>query len=150
MDNEMRLFLAQLAVDAYNAQRKPKVKFNYTDFDVVSITPNNNSKFAFELNTIRTDDYFRLRLYCNLSSIIKIGTYRLYDQAGHGTGLGDEIWVSDSLLNNDFLVFHNNLVRQSQTVIKSDESLLNVLLCEDGANAIVPGDDLTDFLDLDP
>lgn len=128
---DIRQFIIELAVNAFNVQFKKN--FKYSDFDVVSIPPNTNSTCGFEVHTTRFDDNFRLRLYTTLGVISHVGKYALKEDKDNYPGSGDELFVADAMLDNEFLYLNNNQIRQSSCSIAQDLSKLLILLQEDSS-----------------
>lgn len=127
--SDERNFIINLAVTAFNVQ----FGFNYNpiDFDVVAIPENTNSHCGFEIYTTRFDDYLRMRLYCNFGSVNTVGTYRLNVDTSIIAGLGDEVFVADAVLDNEFLYSGSNFIRMSCPELGADISRLQIMITED-------------------
>ena len=134
MDEE-KLYIANLAVMKYNEQYG--FNYDYRNFEVVSIPPNTNTDFAFEIYTRRFDDYLRLRVYFTIGNYFFISPYRIYDQPNTNTGIGDEIFVTDSVADDVFLSLTNNLIRQSSPNLTEDASLLPIIIQEENGLPIL-------------
>ena len=95
--NERR-FLIQLAVYAFNQQYNRDLKVH--DCDIKSIPPNQFSTIAYEVFTVRLDDYVRLRLYLEYGDYDNLGRYRLEVDGTDGLGiLGDEVYVTSGFVD---------------------------------------------------
>lgn len=127
---DIRQFIIELAVNAFNLQFNRS--FSYDEFDAISIENNPTSHCAFEIYTTRFDDNFRLRLYTSLGNINRVGTYVLKEQIENYPGSGDELFVADAILDQEFLYLNNNQIRQSGCSIAQDISKLMILLQENG------------------
>lgn len=139
---DLRQFIIQLAVMAFNAQYNRHYKPE--DFDVHSVKGihDNQSRVVYEIYTQRRDDYLRLRLYCTLGNRDVVGRFSLYDQANRPTGLGDEIFAADAVLDNNFLRTHNNIIREGfidllpapwlEAILMMEENGTEPILLEDG------------------
>ena len=70
-----REFLIKLAIDAYNS--KYNKTFPYIDFDIYSIEPPTGHRLGYEVYSVRTDDFLRIRTYYQFSNIDKINYHKL-------------------------------------------------------------------------
>lgn len=87
-----REFLIQLAVNAFNAQYGKHIEA--INCDIKSIQPNQFSTLAYEVYTVRMDDFVRLRMYLEFNNYDSLGRYRLEVDGSAGTGvLTDEVYV---------------------------------------------------------
>lgn len=132
---EEKLYIARLAVSHFNEQFQ--TTYDYTRFEVITIAPNPNTTYGFEIYTYRLDDYLRLRLYVTLGDTMFIAPYRIYDEMNSTTGLGDEIFVTDSVVDNEFLYLTNNYIRRSAPNLVGDPTILPIILNEDGADGLL-------------
>lgn len=127
---DIKQFIIELAVNAFNIQFTRS--FDYKDFDVITIRNNPNSHCAFEVYTTRFDDNLRFRLYVTLGNINHVGTYILKEQIDNYVGTGDELFVADAVLDQEFLYLNNNQIRQANCSIDHDVTKLKVLIKENG------------------
>lgn len=67
------MFFKEAAVDAFNLQHD--TRFNYHDFDIYSIAPNQNSDFAYRLITTRKDDFLVLENHCHVGPYTRFYPY---------------------------------------------------------------------------
>lgn len=97
-----REFLIDLALHDFNQQYKKNIKSEVCA--IRSIRPAYGTKYGYEIDTIRTDDYVRLRMYFNLEGINKFKPYRLEvdDTLAPGT-LDDEVYVTIGTINPYYL-----------------------------------------------
>jgi hypothetical protein len=136
---DVKRFIVELAVSAYNMQYK--TKFNYNDFDVYTIPVNPNSRCAFEIYTTRFDDNLRLRLYANFGVISYVGKYTLKEDKDGHPGSGDELFVADAMIDNEFFYLNNNQIRQSGCSMTVDVNRLDILLQENGSPLLLEDND---------
>ena len=111
---EEKRFLLRLGVSAFNTQFN--LKYAPEQFDVFQIPANKNSDFGFEFRTLLSTDYVRFRLYCTIGNTDSVGMFFLYDEVNRSVGPGDEIYVADAQLSNEFLYSGNNQIRQAFTL----------------------------------
>ncbi len=123
-------FLIFLAVDAFNTQFGRNYK--PTDFDCTRIETDHRTRCAFEFFTITPTDSLRLRLFCQFATINRVFPYQL-NVAGVAVDLelGDEVWVADAFLDQEFLYAGNNFIRRSCPDIVSNPTDYIVLTAED-------------------
>lgn len=145
MTQELKDLLRVISINKFNSQYNTNRKTS--EFEVKAGVNNSTSKFAYEVYSIVKDDYFVIKLYCRIGDVTSIGDYRLEDIVNTATGKGDEVYVADMEVDTVFLDTNNNMVRQSFNIANREVVNENVLLCENGIDAIVAGDD-TDYLYL--
>ena len=93
-----REFIIALAVNAFNQQYNASLLVE--NFDVKSIQPNQFTTLAYEVYTVRFDDFVRLRLYLNFDQYDSIGNYRLEVDGSEGIGvLVDEVYVATGIVD---------------------------------------------------
>lgn len=136
---DIRQFIIELAINAFNAQYK--ADFKYADFDVVTIAPGTNSVCGFEIHTTRFDDNLRLRLYTNIGKISYVGKYALKEDQDNHPGSGDELFVADAVLDDEFLYLNNNQIRRSSCSVAQDLTKLMILLQEDASALLLENGD---------
>jgi hypothetical protein len=121
-------FIIQLAVDQFNAQYNRSML--HTDFDARSIEPNQFSILAYEVFTVRLDDYVRLRMYLEYGPYDNLGPYRLeVDGSTGGVGvLGDEVYVTSGQVDSYYR--ESGLYRFG--LLNVDTATWNILLDEMG------------------
>lgn len=124
-------FIIQFALQRFNKQYKRKLKLK--DFDAKSIPPNRFSQLAYEIFSVRLDDYVRLRLYLNFHRYDNVGPYRLEVDGTEGVGvLGDEVYVCHGTIDR----FYVESGTYKFAVLEQDITLWNLLLTEDGDGLI--------------
>lgn len=95
-------FLIELALHEFNQQYQKNIKAE--DCAIRSIKPAYGAKYGYEIDTVRTDDYVRLRMYFNLEGINKFKPYRLEVDKTLAPGqLGDEVYVTIGTVNHYYL-----------------------------------------------
>lgn len=95
-------FLIELALHQFNLQYKKNIKAEVCA--IRSIKPGYGAKYGYEIDTIRTDDYVRLRMYFNLEGINKLKPYRLEVDKNFVPGqLDDEVYVTVGTVNPYYL-----------------------------------------------
>lgn len=87
-----RDFLKFLALEQFNRQFRRKI--NYKTCSIKSIPPIQNKTHGYEIETIRSDDFVRLRIYFNLDTRTVLQPYRTELTGAMVEGLGDETYVS--------------------------------------------------------
>lgn len=119
-------FLIGLALRQYNDQYNKS--FVVDDCDIVSIPNNIKSDLAYEIVNMRTDDFFRLRMYLNIAEKDEISPYRIeVDGSGYTYALGDEVFVSSGTVDRYY--------RDSGTygfLTITEEMGIDAILSEDG------------------
>lgn len=129
-------FIIQFALHRFNRQYNRKLKLQ--DFDAKSITPNRHSQLAYEIFSVRLDDYVRLRMYLSYHRYDQIGPYRLEVDGSLGTGvLGDEVYVCQGTIDR----FYIESGTYKFAVLEEDITLWNLTLSEDGDGLITEGGD---------
>lgn len=93
-----REFIIDLAVSRFNLQYKKKI--DPKDCLVKSIVGNYGCFYGYEIDSIRVDDFLRLRIYFNLGGLDSFLPYRLETDKTMSEGaLGDEIFVTIGTVN---------------------------------------------------
>ena len=146
LTQELKDFLRLIAINKFNSQFGTNRKTS--EFEVRAGVNNSTSKFAYEIYSLITTDYFVIKLYCRIGDVTNIGNYRIESVVNTSVGKGNEVYVADMEVDELFLATNNNTVRQSFVISSQEIISENVLMCEDGVNAIVAGSD-TDYLYLD-
>lgn len=124
-------FIIQFAIQRFNRQYKRKLRIQ--DFDAKSIPPNRFSEKAYEVFSVRLDDYIRLRIYLTFSKHDKTGPYRLEVDGSEGTGvLGDEVYVCQGTVDRYYL--ESGLYKFD--ALEEDVTLWNLALSE-GDDALI-------------
>lgn len=122
-----REFIIQLAVNSFNQQYGRNVQF--TDCDVKSILPNQFSLFAYEIFTVRFDDFVRMRLYLDFGNYDVIGNYRLEVDGSAGVGvLGDEVYVASGFVDR----YYKESGLYKFNWMGEDQSTWDIFLMENG------------------
>lgn len=86
-------FLINLAVSEYNDQYG--AAFKPKDFDIKSLRPSVNFDKGYEIYTVRTDDFLRLRMYFAFGNRTDFGPFKLeVDGKKFVAELGDEVFVT--------------------------------------------------------
>lgn len=129
-------FIIQFALQRFNQQYNRQLQV--IDFDAKSITPNYTSQLAYEVFSVRLDDYVRLRMYLTYHTYDNIGPYRLEVDGSLGTGvLGDEVYVCQGTIDR----FYVESGTYKFAVLEEDITLWNLTLSEDGDGLITEGGD---------
>lgn len=88
-----REFLKKLAVDMFNAQYRKSV--DWTTCGVRSILPTYGTTHGYEIETVRSSDFVRMRMYFNLAGLTDFSPYRIeVDSTYINDELGDEVYVT--------------------------------------------------------
>ena len=94
--------MINLAVDKFNSQYG--LNIDPDECTIVSIRSNYGCTYAYEIDTNRTDDALRLRMYFNLLNQDGLGDYRLeVDETFLKDQLGDEVYVAIGTVNSYYL-----------------------------------------------
>ncbi len=124
-------FIIQFALQKFNEQYQRSIKVE--DCDARSIQPNRFSVQAYEIFSVRLDDFLRLRLYINLSKVDKLGRYRLEVDGSEGVNrLGDEVYVATGTLDRYY--YESGLYKFPW--LDEDVTLWNLSLSEEGVGLI--------------
>jgi len=118
-------FIIQLAVAKFNQQYNRSL--DYSDFDAMSIPNNIYSNLAYEVFSVRMDDYVRLRMYLTFDNVDILPNYRLeVDNTTVIGALGDEVFVTFGTIDR---YYRDSGLYKFQTMYK-DETLWDILICE--------------------
>lgn len=124
-------FIIQFALQKFNHQYNRSIKVE--DCDAKSIQPNRFSVQAYEIFSVRLDDFLRLRLYINLSKVDKLGSYRLEVDGSEAVNqLGDEVYVATGTLDRYY--YESGLYKFPW--LGEDVTLWNLSLSEEGDGLI--------------
>ena len=95
-------FLMGLALAQFNSQYHRKLVPE--ECLIISIAPSYGCKYGYEISTIRSDDYARLRIYINLEGMDNLKSYRLEtDKTFKKGALGDEVYVAIGTVNEYYV-----------------------------------------------
>lgn len=120
-------FIIQLALSSFNNQYNRNILI--TDCDAKSILPNQYSTIAYEVFSVRLDDYVRLRMYLDFGTTDNLGRYRLEVDGSEGVGiLGDEVYVTTGFIDRYYK--ESGLYKFNWMGI--DTGLWNIFLSESG------------------
>jgi hypothetical protein len=125
-------FLAFLAVMSYNKQYL--TDYDPALFTVSSLFTNQNTEVAYEIFGKPTTEpiELRLRIYCNYGTINIVEQYRFVETFEDTDNVRVMVLSAYALLNDEYLNYTNNVVRQSDDLIINDPSLLPIFLEENG------------------
>lgn len=137
--SELKKVIKLIVMSKFNSQYG--VDRNIDDYDVRSIPRTETHKFAYEIFSLNPDDFFKIHIYCTITDRTEVGDFRLEINTPRHLNYGGEVYVTEMEIDTSFLCIDHNEVRQSPDFIDNDDTLLNVLLCENGIDAIVAGDD---------
>jgi len=123
-------FIAFLGVMSYNKQFM--TEYDPWQFTVTSLMTNQNSIVAYEVygKIIGTIE-LRLRIYCNYGTVNRVEPYLLVETREDNLGVQINIYSAYAILDEQFLSYDNNVVRQEASLIINDPSLLSYFLEED-------------------
>lgn len=129
-------FLAFLAVMSYNKQFD--TEWDPWQFSVSSLTINQNSDVAYEVYGRRDAEQIelRLRMYCNFSDINRCEPFLFVETREDHDGTRVNIFSAYTLLDESFLAYENNTIRQQPSLIINDPSLLPYFIEEEVPNFI--------------
>lgn len=96
-------FLVRFAVRKFNEQFNKK--FDYTHFAVKQIDKGTRHHQAYELFTVRQDDYLRLRIYIRFDRFDELKNYRieLEENLYNPTGNEDEVHVAEGTIAKSWI-----------------------------------------------
>lgn len=137
-----REFLIQLAVNTFNAQYGKHIEA--INCDIKSITPNLFSTLAYEVYTVRMDDFVRLRMYLEFNNYDDLGRYRLEVDGSSGVGiLGDEVYVASGYVDS----YYRDSGLYKFGWLDVDIATWGILLAED--DVVLITEDIGDYLILE-
>lgn len=121
--------IKRLAVAQFNSQYSKNLSID--DLNIRSIVIQEGYQYGYEIETARTDDSVRLRVYLRLSNGDNVGPYALkLKQNVASVGLGDEVYVAYGTFDQGNFIYHG-FNKQAMT---GDGEIY--LLTEDGNIAI--------------
>lgn len=119
---EETLFLRNLVVRAFNTQYSKNIKPE--DCSIINIEPTYNSTHGYEIETLRDDDYLRMRFYFTLGYVDSVSAFRLEvddDEFARGK-LGDEVYVAIGTVNNSYV--QRGIYKFNKHLVKDDAEKL--------------------------
>lgn len=120
-------FIIQFAIRHFNQQYHHNLLV--ADCDAKSIQPNQFSSHAYEVFSVRLDDYVRMRLYLSFSTFDNLGPYRLEVDGSEAVNqLGDEVYVCSGTIDRYY--YESGMYKFPW--LNEDVALWNLLLNEDG------------------
>ena len=122
--------LTELVIEKFNIHYG--YKFTREEFSIKKIMSNIYSKVAYELETIRTDDKFFIRIYCNIATNTVIGNFTMLDRGINGLDTDTTVFVSDVLIGKDLLDLDNSFIRREIDTTDNLNPLFTYLATEDG------------------
>ena len=93
-------FLKKLIITPFNFYKGSK--FDISEINIRSILPRPGYRLGYELNTIRRNDYFRIRAYFNIARSDSLSPFELQlEETPDGIGnLSDEIFVTTGSIDS--------------------------------------------------
>lgn len=122
-------FLMALALSTFNSQFNRAMKVD--DCDIKTITPAYGFKYGYEINTVRLDDFLRMRIYLNVGDTDALGNYTLNMDEGITDGKGtliDEVWVANGTVDRFWI---DSYQYRFVTTLYIDDARIAILLTED-------------------
>lgn len=133
---EAILKLSRYILDSFNAEKSFNLKPD--DFKYRSVKPRPFTDCGFEMETLRDDDYLRIRVYLKKSRDLNLTSFKSEAEANNDGGLDERIFVYAMSFNPE--TFFGLNVRVNFDFC-DDYLSLDALLTEDG-EPILTEDDL--------
>lgn len=96
LTDSQKVSVLTAAVNSFNRQKGTALL--PSDFQVVLEAPNFNSLCSLIIQSTRTDDNMRMKLYVNFSTFTDVGAFTFLQEQNYGPGPEDEVWVADCKL----------------------------------------------------
>ena len=124
-----------MALTAFKAQKG--IILNPADFELYIDKPNTTSLCSLYLNTKRTDDHFRIKLYVTEFVIFSnVENFRLTQEQNYSTGYNDEVHVANIKLDkSEFRSFQQYLL--SNQFIQDTITSTDRIMSEDGSGYVL-------------
>ena len=127
-----RDFLINLALGSYNSQYGQT--FDSAYFDVFSIQPQVGYNVAYEIYSVRQDDFLRLRVYFAFTNSDGLENYRLeVDNSNYDNELGNEIFVAYGTIDSYYK--ENGIYKFGW--LGQDETRWGAILLEDDTSILL-------------
>lgn len=127
-----RDFLIEFILNEFNKQQaRSLVK---EDFEAYSIPDDERlliqqePRCIYDIVSIRTDDIFKIRVYCKPDTITKISNFSIQEKTSGDTGFGDELWIADARI--DIMSFLSDSERITNACPSVRYGIDNILLLE--------------------
>jgi hypothetical protein len=131
--NAKRLILT-LALTSFNFQFHTRIKVSDCDVEVI---PNNDTcDVAYEITTVRSVDFFRLRIYLTIGDKDSLRRFRLETNTIPGISVGnllDEVQVAEGTIDKYYI--DNNHLHELLS-IRLDTALYDLIVTEQYGEAI--------------